>query len=433
MKNSAVTKIISAVVLLALLCATVAGAYLGIAGRNTEYVTIREDGQDVQRALYRQVAYIPNTLNQTWQEAIRPSAALGGGYSYTLTADGADSATLNKLAKAVSARARLVTGNASAKVQDGAVVLTVPESAYDSLIATVATTTGQVSFALFDTVNQTIGATVLGADLVKNAYYANSDGTYQVQVLFSAKGAKEYDAVRAANSGTYLYLLLDGQPAAYALLSALTNNVLTFSANDWSTAFIAVDCLRTSALPADVTLTSAEAAAPTAGSLLNIVIILCAVVLLAVCVLLVVWAGKGGIAGIWTLIAWVVLFCLATALVAVSANWILTVPSLIVVLLCVCAFLYGLVALFGQMGKQIKNGRNTLAAYADAARAQIKPLGLCYAALLVIGLVLMMAFQSGIYGVLGRIVALSAVISFVMLFVFTRVVLSCYASLTAKK
>ena len=36
-------------------------------------------------------------------------------------------------------------------------------------------------------------------------------------------------------------------------------------------------------------------------------------------------------------------------------------------------------------------------------------------------------------GVLGRIVALSAIVSFVMVFAFPRLVLGCFAALTGKK
>ena len=68
MKKNTTRKIISIVTLVVLLCATVVGAWLGIAGRNTQYVTIHEDGQDVQKALYRQVAFIPNTINENWRD-----------------------------------------------------------------------------------------------------------------------------------------------------------------------------------------------------------------------------------------------------------------------------------------------------------------------------------------------------------------------------
>ena len=84
------TKIISIIVLLAVLVATVAGAYLGFAGRNTQMVTVTENGVETQRALYRQVAFIPNTFNTTWKEAIIPSAQLGGGIEYVFTAEQGD-------------------------------------------------------------------------------------------------------------------------------------------------------------------------------------------------------------------------------------------------------------------------------------------------------------------------------------------------------
>ena len=65
--------------LVIMLGATILGAYWGIVGRNTQMVTIHDDDGDHQEALYRQVAFIPNTVNENWREAIVPSAALGGG------------------------------------------------------------------------------------------------------------------------------------------------------------------------------------------------------------------------------------------------------------------------------------------------------------------------------------------------------------------
>ena len=85
MKNDSVKKIVSLVVLIVLCAATVAGAYLGLFGRNVSYVDVPGENGNETLALERQVAFIPNTFNQTWREAIRPDASLNGGYGYTLT------------------------------------------------------------------------------------------------------------------------------------------------------------------------------------------------------------------------------------------------------------------------------------------------------------------------------------------------------------
>lgn len=433
MKKNMLNKIVSGVVLAVLLCATIVGAYLGVFGRNTQYTTIREDGQDVQRALYRQVAYIPNTINQNWQEAIRPAAALGGGFSYTLTADSTDSSTLKATAKALKARAQMVTGNADVKVENGNIVLTVPETAYNSLIAAVLSPVGEYYFAIYDAASGNVGDPVLTREHVKQAYYYNSETASQVQVQFNSKGVKAIkNLIESGNTG-YLYLMLDGQPLGYVYLSNPSNNVLAFTASDWTNAFVGTACMRSGSLPAAVTVTATGAAEATAGGLMNAVIIVCAVVLLAACAYVLLLTRTAGLTGVWAIVAWVVLFFLFTALITVSVSWTMTVPAMIVIVLCVCAFLYGVIALFGQMGKQIKSGRGALASYAAAVKAQLKPLGILYGVLAIVGLLLMFIFQAATYGVLGRIVAVAGILSFVILFVFVRVVLACIAALTGKR
>ena len=434
MKKNNLNKIISCVVLVVLCAATVVGAWLGLAGRNTEYVTIHTENGDEKQALYRQVPYIPNTFNQSWKEALRPSADLGGGYSYTLTAEGADSATLKAAAKVLKARAQLISGNAITQVADGAVTVTVPDDSYNALLPNVFTVMGEYTFAFMDSATGQVGESVLTGEHVKQAYYSvnSNNGAYQVQVVFNSKGVKAIRDLIAANGASALYLTLDGQAIAYAILSEPTNGMLAFTANDWSSAFIATDCIRSGALPASMTLSASAAAEPASG-LMNIVIIAAAIILLLVCVYLVVSCGLSGLAGVWALIAYVVCSSLLTALVAVSVSWVVTVPAMLGIVLCLCAFVYGLVTIFLGMSKQIRSGRGALAAYGDVCRRQIKPLGIVYGALLAIGLLLMIIFQRGIAGIMGRVFCLDAILSFVILFVFVRVVLSCAAALKGKK
>ena len=148
---------------------------------------------------------------------------------------------------------------------------------------------------------------------------------------------------------------------------------------------------------------------------------------------LVVLARLSGLTAVWTMLAWIVVFFLLTSLIAVSANWIMTSLAMTVIVLCVCAFLYGLISLFGAMAVQIKHGRGAYAACADASRKVLKPMGILYGAVLLVGVLLMVIFKAATYGVLGRIVALSAIVSFVMVFAFPRLVLGCFAALTGKK
>ncbi len=433
MKKNTTRKIVSIVVLVVLLCATIVGAWLGIAGRNTQYVTIHEDGQDVQEALYRQVAFIPNTINENWREAIHPSAELGGGYSYTLTAEGASASDLKKAASIIKDRAAMVLGNASVKTAESQIVLTVPEDSYNSLIATIIPEVGDYYFAIYDSSTGGVGEAVLNRDHVKQAYYSASNDTYQVQVVFNSKGIKAITELLASNSGSYLYLMLDGQALGYAYFTTPSNDMLAFTAGDWTSAFLGTACMRTGSLPVEVTLTASAAAEASMGSLLNIVIIAAAIVLLLVCVWLIVRCGIAGLHGIWALIAWVVVFFLATALIAVSAKWIMTLISAIAIVLCVCAFVYGLVVLFNGIASSVRAGRSLLPAYKAVSGQKLRLLAIVYGALLAIGVLLMFIFQNAAYGVLGRMIALSAIISFAVLYLFLRVTISCAATIANKR
>ena len=53
--------------------------------------------------------------------------------------------------------------------------------------------------------------------------------------------------------------------------------------------------------------------------------------------------------------------------------------------------------------------------------------------IIIIGLLLMFIFQSAAYGVLGRMIALSAIISFVVLYLFIRITITCTATIENKR
>ena len=432
MKKDSVRKIVSAAVLVLLCAATVAGLYLGIFGRTVDYADIHTETGDERQPLNRQVAFIPNTLNENWREAIRPAAKLAGGYSYTLTFDNADENVLKAASKVLSRRAGDFAGNADVAVKDGTVVVTVPENAYNSTLAAVFSPMGTIDFVLYGS-DGNMSDPVLTSEHVKQAYYYNGGSSPQIQIVFNSKGAKAYNELRAANSGSMLYLRLDSQPVAYASLSALNSDMLAFTASDVTSAYITVSCVRSGFLPGAATLKDSGVAEASAGKTLDTLIIASAVFLAVIAVCLVVLARLSGLTAVWTMLAWIVVFFLLTSLIAVSANWIMTSLAMTVIVLCVCAFLYGLISLFGAMAVQIKHGRGAYAACADASRKVLKPMGILYGAVLLVGVLLMVIFKAATYGVLGRIVALSAIVSFVMVFAFPRLVLGCFAALTGKK
>ena len=432
--NTVVTRLICGVILAALCIVTLGGAYLGIMGRNTEYATIHTEEGDVRQALYRQVAFIPNTINETWREAIRPSADLGGGYSYLLTAETPDAGTAKSLARILKNRAVLLSGNAISDIRDDGISVTVPETQYNSLLATILNQTGEITFAPYDSATGAPGDTALTKEHVQQAYYYTSDNTtFQVQVRFNANGRKVIDSLIKDSGVSILYLIADGQAAAYAALSTMKNGVVAFSLNSASDAMTLVDLMRSGALPAAVTYGGASAAGATRGGLVTAAILFCAALTVCAAVVLILRSGTAGLTGVWAAILWIVCFCLSTSLISVNASWIMTLPSMCILVLCLCGFLAGLCILFIPMGRMIKKGRGALAACKDLSRAQLKGQAIVCAAVLLAGLVLMVIFRTGIYGVLGRILAMGALISFAMLQVFPRLVFSCTASLSGRK
>ena len=68
-----------------------------------------------------------------------------------------------------------------------------------------------------------MGDPVLDSRHVKQAYYSVNGSNVQIQVQFNGEGEKAYNELRTQNPGAYLYLRLDGQPAAYGALSALSD------------------------------------------------------------------------------------------------------------------------------------------------------------------------------------------------------------------
>lgn len=432
LNNSTLSRVISCIVLAVLLAATVCGVYFGIFGRNTQSVTIHTENGDEEQVLYRQVAYIPNTINQNWQEAIRPAASLAGGYRYILTADGLNSQDMKAAAKVLKTRAELLAGNAAVQADGNTISVTVPDKSYSSTLSTVFTPIGNYDFAVLDTAAGALGAPVMTREHVKQIYYSDANGTYQVQVVFNGKGMKVIQDLLTTNRNGTLYLSMDGQPAAYATLTTPTNDMLAFNASEAGSAIVLMDCMRSGALPAALTLQKAEAA-ENDGRALNVTILVTAAILLAACACALALGRVSGLAGVWTVIAWTVCFSLFTALISVSAGWIMTVPAMLaIIILCVASFAFGVICLHGPMGAQIKKGRGALAAYGGACRGQVKFLGIFYGIIAVVGLVLMLVYKSALYGVLGRIVLLGAALSFLALFVFLRVVLSCWAALTKK-
>ena len=436
MKKNTTSVIVSIVVLLAIVASIAAGAYLGIMGRDTQMVTVQENGQSVERALYRQVAFIPNTVNKSWTEAIVPSAQLNGGYSYTVVADQGDMSdadyakALKTTANIMEERVQLLLGDATAKVVNGEIQLVVPMQEYDSTITSVVTPAGEVAIHPVDTSTGMLADPIVTAADIKGAGYYTDNSAYYLQLELTSK------AVSAINShlGETLYVVLDGQAMAYTTMySQMSNNIFSATASDWSMALIATVCVKTDVLPLTaLTFTAADVAPATLGSLLDVVITVCGVIVALAAVWMIVRARLSGLAAAIVLGGETVLFWLLTALISVDAGWKMTVAALFVLVACQVLFIAGLVLVIEKIAAAQKH-RALNKAVSTSLHSMLKPLAIAYGAQAGIGIVLMAALNNTITGVLGRMVTVSAVLSFVMIFVLLRVITGCFQGLKSNK
>ncbi|MBR5231023.1 MAG: hypothetical protein IKW00_02100 [Clostridia bacterium] len=434
MKKFNVTKLVSLLVLIAVIAATAAGAYLGIAGRNTQMVTVNENGVDVERALYRQVAFIPNTLNTSWKEAIIPSAQLGGGTVYEFTAANSDlsESDFAAAAKTLRDRAVLLVGDASVSYEGNVISLVIPSDEPDTTVASVLAVPGNVTFAMYDPSTGLFGESVLTKEHVKNAGYYSDGAGYYVQIEMNAAGKKALKAFIDANPGEVLYALLDGGYFGYSSLnSASDTSLLSVTCDDWTYALTATIAASTDTLNAAVSVSNTYAAEGKLAWVLDAFIIAMFIVTVLSALLMIIRSKLTGLMSALTLCAQSVVFCLLMALIAADASWKMSLSSLVIITACQILFIGGIV-LFNEKLAALKN-RGLKQAVALAAKKLAKPLSMIYGMLIVLGLVIMAVYGIKPAAYLGRIIALSGLTSFVAIFGALRVMLSCLNTLKSNK
>lgn len=438
MKNT--NKIVSILVLVAVLVATVAGAYLGFAGRNTQMVTVNVNGTETERALYRQVAFIPNTFNKNWQEAIVPSAQLGGGIEYIYTADQGDmtdaefTKAMKTTAKVLGKRAEMLAGDAAFSYEGNTISVTVPVKEYDSLFASILTPVGDFTLCLYDAATGAFLEPALTDEHIKDAgYYVDSYGAYQLQLQLTKKGQKTLQTYANENGGEALYLLQDGAYVGYvSMYPTMDTEFLTIPTDDWSYALGAAICLRSGELPLTVGMIDYQAVDGSLSALLDIVV-MAMLIITVLAMLFVILRGKtAGLVHALTIAAQGVVFCLIMALTAVSSDWKLDIGALFLLTACQMLFLGGMILINEKIAAAHKR-RALKPALKQAMKVSLKPLSIVYGALIVLGLAMMILFSSQPAAILGRLVALSGIISFVAIFVVLRVLISCVVSLKNNK
>lgn len=432
-KNPKINKLICWVILAAMLAGTIAGLWLGIAGRDTQMVSVLENGEWTDRALYRQISFIPNTFNATWKEAFTPSVALGGGYSYNLTAaraEGASDADFQKqvkqTAKILKERAEMITGSVNVKMDGDQITLLTASSQYDETLAQLLTAKGEVAFCLLDEATGTYTEPFLtGADIKDAGYYVNN-GVYYLSILFDKAGGKEFAEITAATAGGYMYILVDGAAVAAPYISGeIKDGGTSIQMESQGQALYYAVLMRSGALPIAVTMGDTAPAEATLGSLVTIAILLCAALVLAAIVWFIIRGKLMGVLSAWALVVQLVFFFLFSAVTALTGGMVISVFFLAVMVVCVLSAIFGVEVLSGHIAAALRKGRGMRAAAGDAFGKSFKLLGIVYGAMLGAGVLLMFIFQARSFGLLGRFIAISALSSFASIFVFLRLALSC--------
>lgn len=439
MKKFNVNKLVSLIVLIAVIAATAAGAYFGIAGRNTQMVTVNENGVDVERALYRQVAFIPNTLNTNWKEAIIPSAELGGGICYEFTAanTGLSDADFAKAVKTTAEtlrdRAKLMVGDAAVSYEGETIFLVIPSDEPDSTIGSVLSAPGEVTFAKYDAATGLFGESVLTKEHIKEAgYYANGT-SYYMQAELTSAGKKAVKAFAEANPNEPLYALLDGAFIGYVYPGTKDNAaMLSVTCQDWTYALTGTVCASSKTLPISAVLSNTYAADGNLEWLLDAFIIAMFIVTVLSALFMILRGKLVGVMSALTLCAQSVVFCLLMALIAADASWKLTLTYLVIITACQILFIGGIL-LFNEKLAALLKTRGLKQAGALTAKKMAKPLSTVFGALIVLGLALMAVYGIKPAAFLGRIVALSGLISFVSIFGVLRIMLSCLNTLKTGK
>ncbi len=223
--------------------------------------------------------------------------------------------------------------DAKAIVEDGMIRLDFAQKTYiDSVIQSFGSI-GEWSF-----VGSDMSKVLCDASYVKGASVsANAQGGYSVTLEFTEKGAEEFFANTAsyAVSGSYFYLMLDGQMAAYAnITDASVNETFSFGQYDYENAAAIASFIDSGALPEAVKVVNVEEVEPTLGKAVLTVIAVIIAGLFAACVVAFFLFGKkAGIFATAALIADGAILLTSMLTSSFQLNFITLITMVVVMLL----------------------------------------------------------------------------------------------------
>lgn len=276
--------------------------------------------------------------------------------------------------------------DAKAKVEDGMIRIDFAQKTYiDSVIQSFGSI-GDWSF-----VGSDMTKVLCDQSYVKDAKVAqNPQGGFSVTIEFTKEGAEEFYANTAsyAVSGSYFYMMMDGQMAAYANVNdSSVKETFTFGQYDYENAAALASFIKTGALPEAVKVVKVAEVAPTLGSALLTVIY--GVVILILVALIVCFFIIGKKAGIFATLA--LLSNAAILLTAmITSSYQLNFVTLITILvLLVLGAVLSLVAL-RPVGQSLKNNsRVSASAIEKLNKLNLKSVWI-HAILLIVSLICIM-------------------------------------------
>ena len=327
-------------VLIALLfVAVVAVPLLGVRFNNVGY------NKDSKEWTSDWMTLVPSVFDEN---SILANMKFGGGSAVYLTYDSEDekvntSENLKKGAKILEERFQSRGfADAKATVEEGKIRIDFAQKTYiDSVIQSFGSI-GDWSF-----VGSDMTKVLCDESYVKGASVtANPQGGYAVSIEFTKKGSEEFYANTAsyAISGSYFYLMLDGQMAAYAnLTDSSVKETFTFGQYDYENAAAIASFIKTGPLPEAIKVVNVTELEPTLGTgLLAVIYGMIAVLFIAGIVAFFLFGKKAGVFATLAIVADAAVLLTAMLSSSIQLNFITLITMVVLMILAVLAYIAAL-------------------------------------------------------------------------------------------
>ena len=372
------------------------------------------DAQGINKLL----PWVPAS-SENWPDSLPVSRTLGGAsyteYTYTLP-EGADESVLQDAVKTIRTRLNQM-GEADAEVflKDGAVRMELRNMSESRLASLRSFSTMGGQFVFSDTNGNEV-LTQKDIDRAEVAVNYNSSRTsYTVSLTFTANKAGE--AKLAATDAYYLSVTCDGDTVtSYALISDnKISATIGYNSDAYNTAANLAFLLNYGSV--DVTLNrSNDGYVPaSSGMVLNVVLIVCAALLVCSLIYMIVSGKLTGISAFLSVWCAVILGLFFVATIVIPSSYMLNVGCMVAILLGILVALYAAVTRTDAISKQIGEGSAPKQATKLGFRAAAKNVWIVHGAVVILAMILMIfPFSQSTGYTLAAMVTASAMCTLVM-------------------